>query len=326
MSIEKFARESGFKVLAMARLSAPQYAVLMYLVHCSASGMEQVITTIHDLTQLVGASDEELRGALSELAQRGFIRLKFTRSSSPPPGAPQQPQPPTSLRMGLNYELRQWSLNIDEELVTSSDAVIYPFRRQGALHLQVFQGRKRTTLPESQDIEDRPQWKDVFDTFIKNRSLDEDEIEQATDQARILAETHPAADVVSLLKHFGPRIPTLSLLLSSWEHYQELHASETEKIDMLEARQRHLDLDQKLRDAAGATLLRSKELELTDEERTVLQILQSHKHPRRQLYWAYQLRSRYPHLEPFFGDHATLMLGVTTSGSVLKRPFGGDEP
>jgi hypothetical protein len=114
------------------------------------------------------------------------------------------------------------------------------------------------------------------------------------------------------------RIPTLSLLASSWQHYQELFETETMKVDMLGARQKHQELDQKIRDQAKSQLEDPK-IEWSEEERTVLQIIIRHQHPRRQLFWAYQLRSRYPKLSQFFTDNASLMLSVTTGGSVVKK-------
>ena len=51
----------------------------------------------------------------------------------------------------------------------------------------------------------------------------------------------------------------------------------------------------------------------------MLNILIRHRHPRRQLFWAYQLRSRYTNLSSFFADNVALMLSVTSSGTVVKR-------
>jgi hypothetical protein len=158
----------------------------------------------------------------------------------------------------------------------------------------------------------------VIESFIQNRSLDDDELEQVEAAAKILVEVHPVDQVLLMLRHFSLRIPTLSLLASSWQHYQEIFESETQKVDMLGARQKHQELDQKLRDQ-GEALLAEANSALTEEERTVLQILVKHRHPRRQLFWAYQLRSRYPNLSSFFADNASLMLPVTTGGTVVKR-------
>jgi hypothetical protein len=133
----------------------------------------------------------------------------------------------------------------------------------------------------------------------------------------MLVDTHPVDQILLMLRHFGARIPTLSLLASSWQHYQEIFEDETQKVDMLGARQKHLELDDKVRQQAQALL--ENNAELTEEERTVLNILIRHRHPRRQLFWAYQLRSRYTNLASFFADNVGLMLSVTSSGAVVKR-------
>ena len=39
MSFQNFINASGFKVLAMARLSECQYSLVLYLFNCNASGM-----------------------------------------------------------------------------------------------------------------------------------------------------------------------------------------------------------------------------------------------------------------------------------------------
>ena len=175
--------------------------------------------------------------------------------------------------------------------------------------------RDRTKKNEALD---NPTWRRVLESYLQNRSVDDDEIEQAESAAKILVEVHPVDQVLLMLRHFHLRIRTLSLLASSWQHYQELFESETQKVDMLGARQKHQELDQKLR-SHGEALLLSSESQLSDEERTVLNILIKHRHPRRQLFWAYQLRSRYPNLSAFFADNAALMLSVTSGGTVVRR-------
>jgi hypothetical protein len=121
-----------------------------------------------------------------------------------------------------------------------------------------------------------------------------------------------------MIRHFGLRIPTLSLLASSWQHYHDIFENETQKVDLLGARQKHQELDLKLRSQAEA-LLAADDQNLTEEERGVLNILLRHRHPRRQLFWAYQLRSRYPGLTSFFADNVSLMLSVTSGGMIVKK-------
>jgi frataxin-like iron-binding protein CyaY len=149
--------------------------------------------------------------------------------------------------------------------------------------------------------------------------LTDHEIEEVEESARVLVDTHPVDQILLMIRHFSLRIPTLSLLASSWQHYQEKFEDETHKVDLLDARQKHIELDLQLRDAAKHVMERAEDLELTEEERTVLQIIIKHQHPRRQLFWAYQTKSRYPNLSAFFADNAPIMLPVTSSGTVVKK-------
>lgn len=306
-NFKRFSKESGFKVLALARLGQCEYSVMLYLLNCALSGLDQFITTEQELASLIGYDDATLRGSLGELAGKNMIRLHYGDTNT---------NDQTSLRVGIQYDMSKWVMSYEVE-ATSSDAVVFPFRRQGTAKLLVVEGQKKD--PKQKKAEnDASTWQRVLESFIQNRSLDDDELAQAEEAAQILVEVHPVDQVLLMIRHFGLRIPTLSLLASSWQHYQEIFEAETQKVDMLGARQKHHELDTKLREQAGA-LLENTEKELTEEERTVLQILVKHRHPRRQLFWAYQLRSRYPNLGSFFADNVSLMLSVTSAGTVVKK-------
>jgi hypothetical protein len=314
-SVKRFITESGFKILALARLSQCEYSVVLYILNCAVSGLDHFITTESELASLMGYDDETLRKTLADLAGKNIIRLHYGDTIGDN----------VSLRVGLQYDLSKWILAYERE-ATSQDAVVFPFRRQGTAKLQLFEGQKKDRPSKFAERGDNrngdkdPTWQRVLESFIQSRSLDDDELEQAEYAARILVETHPVDQVLLMLRHFGLRIPTLSLLASSWQHYQEIFEEETQKVDLLGARQKHIELDQKVRAQALQLIEKQTELELTEEEMTVLQILQKHQHPRRQLFWAYQLRSRYPHLNAFFTENVGLMLPVTTGGAVIRRP------
>ena len=307
-TFRRFEKESGFKVLALARLGQCEYSVVLYLLNCAVSGLDQFITTESELASLIGYDDTTLRATLGELAGKNIIRLHYGDTTDAS----------ASLRIGMQYDTSKWVLAYGVEATsTSQDAIVFPFRRQGGANLLVMEGQKKDK-PRTRSEEEKSTGQRVLESFIQNRSLDEDELEQAQAAATMLAEVHPVDQVLLMLRHFGLRIPTLSLLASSWQHYQEIFEAETQKVDMLGARQKHQELDKKLRDQAEA-LLAKTDAELSEEERTVLQILVKHRHPRRQLFWAYQLRSRYPHLAAFFADNVSLMLSVTSGGTVVKK-------
>lgn len=306
-SFKRFMKESGFKVLALARLSQCEYSVMLYLLNCAVSDLDQFITTESELASLIGYDDATLRATLSELAGKNIVRLHYVDNNN---------ADSASMRIGIQYDMGKWILAYDVE-ATSRDAVVFPFRRQGHANLLVVEGSKKDIRSLRKVDADGGTWQRVLESFVSGRSLDDDELVQAEESARILVDTHPVDQVLLMLRHFGHRVPTLSLLASSWSHYQDIFETETQKVDMLGARQKHHELDQKLRDQATALL--EKNEELTEEERTVLLILIRHRHPRRQLFWAYQLRSRYSHLSTFFSDNVSLMLSVTTAGTIVKK-------
>lgn len=309
-SLKRFMKESGFKVLALARLGQCEYSIMLYLMNAAISGLDQFLTTETELASLIGYDDDQLRAALGELAGKNMIRLHYGDTLSNGDSA--------SMRIGIQYDMSKWVLAYDVE-ATSRDAVVFPFRRQGQAKLLVVEGQKkdpREAAAKKAEGEGAT-WQRVLESYVQGRSLDDDELVQAEESAKILVDVHPVDQVLLMIRHFGHRIPTLSLLASSWSHYQEIFEAETQKVDMLGARQKHQELDQKVRDQATALLEKGEDL--TEEERTVLQILLRHRHPRRQLFWAYQLRSRYPNLSSFFADNVSLMLSVTTGGSVVKK-------
>src|SRR5690606_27213219 len=105
----------------------------------------------------------------------------------------------------------------------------------GEAALRVMDGQKGQE--KRKENGDDATWDRVVRSFCQGRSLDDHEIEAAEETARILVDTHPVDQVLLMVRHFGHRIPTLSLLASSWQHYQEIFEAETQKVDLMEARQ-----------------------------------------------------------------------------------------
>ncbi len=285
---------------------------MLYLLNCLVSGLDQVITTEAELGSLIGYDEQLLHSSLTSLAGKNMIKLHYVDPNK-------LGHDTTSLRVGLQYDMTKWVLSYAVE-ATSKDAVVFPFRRQGKAALQVLDGQKKdpkTKWHVDSDEADAT-WQRVLASFASVRSLDDDEKEEAEASAKMLVDVHPVDQVLLIIRHFGSRIPTLSLLASSWQHFQELFETETQKVDMLEARQKHQEIDKKLREQASA-LLADENLQLKDEERGVLQILVKHQRPRQQLFWAYQRRTDYPNLQSFFADNVSIMLSVTTGGTVVKK-------
>ncbi len=302
--------ESGFKVLALAKLSECEYSIILYLFNCAVSGLDQIITTQSELASLTGYDDDIVNRSMGSLAAMNIVRVHYGDSAGVDPTN-------VSMRVYIQYQVSKWVISNEVEQ-SSHDAVVFPFRRQGQSNLQVLDGEKKDPKLRRAG-EEHSTWKRVYESFANGRELSNEDQDQAMDAARVLVDTHPVDQVLLMIRHFDQRIPTLSLLASSWQHYQEQFEEETQKVDLLGARQKHHELDQKIREQARTLLDDVEKKELGEEEKTVLQILLKHRHPRRQLFWAYQLRSRYPGLSSFFSDNMGLMLSVTTGGIVVKK-------
>ncbi len=306
MRLTRFMQESGFKVLAMARLSQCEYSIVLYLLNSNAAGLSEVITTRTELASLIGYNEDDLNEAISSLTGRNIIKVK-SRSSNHPNSQ--------SMSICFQFETDKWHLDFDQD-VTTQDAIVFPFRRSGIKKFAVVDGQRKKA--ESQNAKKSTHQR-IIDAFSHGRTLTDEEIDQAAVTTKTLLETHPVDQILLYLKHFGLRIPSLSLLASSWQHYQEAFEQETQKVDMLEARQKHHELDEKLRVSVQVWIDDAEEKNLSSEEVGVLQILLKHNHPRRQLFWAYQLRSRYQGLADFFKDNSAIMIPITTTGMLVKK-------
>ncbi|MGE0172297.1 MAG: hypothetical protein AB7T49_05915 [Oligoflexales bacterium] len=313
MGFLEFVGESGLKVLAFSRLTPCEYSIMLYLLNCSASGLNEFITTERELSSLIGYGEKELVEGLANLEKANLVRVGTLDHSSHDPDR-------QSIRIGIQFDMSKWHIGYDKE-VTSHDAVVFPFRRGGSLHLiegetDSANHRRKPVQPK---LKNEATWKRVVESYLEDRQEEEINFEKLERDAKILVETHPVDQVLLMLRHFSHRIPTLSLLASSWQHYQEIFEEETHRIDLQDARQKHHEQDHRLKDVALNLLDKKEQLELTEEEVTVLDILVRHRHPRRQLFWAYQSRSRYPNLSHFFEENAKFMLPVTTMGMVIKK-------
>ena len=319
--IEKFSLDSGFKILALAQLTPCEYSVFLYLINCSISGFDQFLTTSDELSITIGWDKKSLESALWSLTKKEMLHTHYKPSSSKKDKKP--------FRVGIQFNMNKWHLPFNKE-VTSKDAIIFPFRVKGVKNLKFFAGEKKeaksskkskkaeASSSQSQSLMQTAQR--ILDSYGKSRILNDEELLEAEEYSKVLVDTHPVDQILLLIRHFGQRIPTLSLLASSWNHYMELFEEETQKVDLLGARKKHIELDNKIKEAAESLLDQSKELGLSEDETMVLQIISNHRFPRRQLFWAYQLRSRYPKLTDFFAKHSSIMLGVTSKGTVVRRP------
>lgn len=314
MSISLFLQNSGFKVLSLAHLSQCEYSIILYLLNSAVSGLDQIITSDIEISETIKYDEEEVSQSIKNLVERNLIRVVSNeinyRATHP------------TVRMSFQFDMEKWQLNFEEE-ATSKDAVVYPFARHQKTHLEVLPSdhndHEKQVKKNDQNKSPAASVEKIIQEFIKDRSFDDYEIEDNTKAAHILIETHPPEQVLMFLKHFQQRIPSLSLLASNWDHFQELFENETQWVDLVCAKKKHQELDQELKESAKVWLDKAEELNLSHGEIDILKLFIKHRHPRRQLFWAYKSKSRYMNLNDFFDENSYLMLAVTSQGIPIKK-------
>lgn len=321
-AITRFLRESGLKLLAVAELDSVDYSIVLYLLNSAMSGLESLIANETELASIIGHDVPDVRSSIERLTERGIIKSVYGDGTQKPSLQ--------SVRLCLNWDVAKWRVapNFVPVGASAQDAVIFPFRRAGTPILQILQGNRFDDFQKddierplihkpSSDVESSQR---IFESFCRGRELDSRETKITQEVSKSLIEAHPVDQILLIIRHFGSRIPTLSLLASNWDHYVEQYEHESQKLDLFEVRQRQNSLDQRAREAALGLYQRRSELSLSEEEVMVLKLLSEHRHPRRQLFWAYQQRIRYPKLLSFFQEHLTLMLPITQGGQVVRGP------
>lgn len=294
MLLTRFMKEAGFKVLALSKLSSSEYSIALYLINCAASGMESIITTYSEFASLLGYDEKTIKESLSILKNKEMLRIKDSEAHS--------------IKLNFEFDTHHWKLTATENL-TPRDALIFPFMSK--------RHNKKTFLKESENTQEP--WETILSEYKSVQDSNNLDLTIETKAAHLLADTHPMSEVLIIIHHFGKRIKSLNLLASSWHHYQDLYENEVHQVDFEDARKKHKLLDEQLRQFAKEELKKSNENMLTEEEISVLKVIVFHQHPRRQLYWAYQLHERYPNLHSFFIDNANLMLSVTNDGTIIKK-------
>ena len=234
MGVQQFLQQSGFKVLAMARLTSCEYSITLYLLNCAISGLDNLITTESELALMTGYTDNEISRAVANLLTRDIIRIHY--------GDPTQTPRAKSMVIGIQFDMEKWSLDFADK-ANHKDAIVFPFRRVGHKNFQLVEGSRHEKSDKPGAKAEISTWQRVVEAFSRGRSLDDSEYAKAEQAASTLVETHPVDQVIVMILHFGLKIPTLSLLASSWQHYLELFEEEHQKVDLSNARQKHSEMD-----------------------------------------------------------------------------------
>lgn len=304
MKTMDFIKKSGFKILAVTKFDEVQYSIIFYILNTSSSGLDHIITNGEELSELLEYPYKKVVDALYSLSDMNVIKMSFSDTNT-------SHHEHSSMRLCLNLEPKKWILGSQKDM--AKDAIVFPFKR--------FRLKDVNAKPEGEEKKhsksDDATWERIVECFVRNRHLDDDELKTTEKWARTLIETHPVDQILLLINYFGQRIPTLSLLASTWAHFQETYLEEHHNIDLLGARKKHQELDEKLRTIIEKHIDETEEI--PDDDLQILEMLKNHKHPRRQLYWAYQARAKYPSLSGFFDSTKEMMLAVTSSGAIHKK-------
>jgi hypothetical protein len=284
--IDDFIEKSGLKALVLASLSGLEYSIILYLMDCAYSGADPMIATDEELAGVFGASQIQMETALLSLKERNIIQFKNT-------------PPPYCLSFQPKWE--EWQTDI---LVQDSpEASIYRLERAPSPILSVVSQLVSSATPDQT-------CQRIMDWFTMEHKIPQEFLSRELGCAKELAQKYPVDLILIFIRHFKKRIPSLEVLLASWDQYLEMYEVETEKIDFLDAKKKQTEMDAILRDNAQKWLESPQSVHFLSEELYILKLLIQHKHPRRQLFWAYQMRSRYQNLMGFFEENAKFMISA----------------
>ena len=312
-TFDDFIRDSGFKLLSVINFSRIEYKVILYLLNCASSGISSFVSTIHELAKILDIGEDQLDEALNNLVSRCIIKMKLNSNAT-------SEIERVSFLLSMNFNYSKWNVTSPEkdQIHSSHDALIFPFVRNGSATLRVVKTEENQDHFQDQTEKRKSATVDrVFQAFVQSRSLTDHEIEITWSTSLLLVDTYHVDQIIVLLKYFGKRINSLEQLAGNWQHFTELFSSERIEVDLVSARKQHYEQDQEVRNSIEECFKSDKSKEYSDEEVELLNMLKKHRHIRRQLFWAYQVRSRYPSLSDFFEKHQDDMLPVTKSGQIV---------
>ena len=313
-NIQRFLQDSGLKILAVSDLTACEYSLLTFLLNSAMTGLDNLLSSEHEISTIIGYSAREVRQTIEDLHARHFIKSRYGNGTAAPNMQ--------SLSLQIQWDIERWKLGV-KETPSHNEAIILPFRR-AITRLAALEGRHIDSSSPKENLGRSDAHLDtserIVEAFNNGRELDDRDLQKTKEVSAVLIAAHPIDQILLLIRHFGRRIPTLSILASNWAQYAQQFEDEHMTLDFVGLRQKQHDLDQKVRDASLKALDRRDVTDLSDEESNVLNVLAYHRHPRRQLFWAFQMRNRYPKLADFFKDTHSLMLPITEGDKVVKMP------
>jgi hypothetical protein len=300
VELRELIKHSALKALSLAKLTSTEYSIILYLMNCIASGFSKIVLTQKELTNLIDLSEPLVKESLLSLEEKNIIKIRYVENANPRIEE-------HSFVLGLEMDIRKWKVQ-SSKYQTVVEAIVYPLSRKNSSHLESI---------HSAEIDKEDKIEKVVSTFCKGRTLLEKKKQETRKAASDLIEMYPLEGIVLILEHFSRRIKSLGFLVSSWQHFEELYEQETQQVSFTQAKFKHLEKERILKQNIKKILENSNSL--SKDEIEVLNIIANHKHPRRQLFWAYRVKHKYKGLSDFFSENSHLMLAVTTSGHVLKK-------
>ena len=295
---------------AKMRLSADEYSLLLYLLHRFYHEEKQaLVLNLERLAKALSFHKTKLKNSLLSLQDKKII--------SPPKTVGED-----QFCIYFHPDLFYLEEKDKHKLKHEKSAGVYPLIPTGDPHLALSFNREKESK-ESKGSKGSKGREATLQRIIKVfcRENPGSTIDQKKERlyATKLIEKFSVDEVLISLHFFSRQLSSLKELLEHWDVLQEQFEKEKQSINLDEARQKHLELDESLRKSAHQWLHKAAQYKLTSEEVRVLKLLTEHKYPRRQLFWAYQARSRYHNLDDFFKTQNHLMLAVSSSGGLFKK-------
>jgi hypothetical protein len=309
MDFQKFANRGGFKILALSKFSAPAFSLVCYLLNCSLAGVEDVLCSSKELALMLDTQEQKVKDALEELKKSGAVSLKNMGKNN------------QTIRLSL--EIEEWALQA-KNLPKEKKGKIGVAKNISRLSPQVVpkKGVKLKSVDERSarellmfPIQNKPrgeklkkvEFERILEAFLERKgaagSKKTLDTAKETQYAELLAENHPANQVIELIEKFGAEIPSLAMLAGAWMHYVERFSEVKKQEVSLDIFRKKIEAqEKKLRMLALSDLKKVEvgKLVLSSDEQLLLRIFSRHAEPRKQLYWALQTKERYPRLAVFF--------------------------
>jgi hypothetical protein len=281
VNLRNFWECGGFQVLALARLGSCSYSLVLYVLNCHVAAVEEIVSSMGELSVLLGVPERQIKSAIEELSESGIIQVTKKHEKT--------------LVLKINLNLDQW-----KNLRTIPERSKRMLGDAKNVCILVPSQKENPQEPKNSDGIQK-----IVQLFTENKKIEID-FNKETKYAKVLLEHHPFEQIVSLIKIFSHEFSSLSVLAGAWLHYMgKYRLAFSDVNDLNEFRKKHEIFDAKIRNLAYFELkkIQKENKQISADEKLLLHILMRHDQPRKQLYWALKAKDRYPALNLFL-EHA----------------------